>query len=83
MAEAGIPDQESDTLTGIVAPAGTPKEIVDRWRKEIVKIVALPEVKQRLRKLGFAPSPTRRRNSATRIKSEIRSGTRLQTPISG
>ncbi len=31
MAEAGIPDQEADTMTGIVAPAGTPKEIVERW----------------------------------------------------
>ena len=29
-AEAGIPDLESDTLTGIVAPAGTPKDIIDR-----------------------------------------------------
>jgi len=25
----GVPDQESDTLTGVVAPAGTPKEIID------------------------------------------------------
>ena len=40
MAEAGVPDQESDTLTGIVAPAGTPKEIIDRWRIEIAKAVA-------------------------------------------
>ena len=39
-AEAGIPDLESDTLTGIVAPAGTPKEIVDLLYGEIKKIVA-------------------------------------------
>ena len=37
MAEAGVPDQESDTLTGIVVPAGTPKEIVERWQREIVQ----------------------------------------------
>ena len=35
--EAGIPDLESDTLTGIVAPAGTPKEIIDRWRGEVAQ----------------------------------------------
>ena len=54
-AEAGVAGLESDTLTGIVAPAGTPKEIVDRWRNDIVKMVAMPEVKQRLETLGFAP----------------------------
>ena len=34
-AEQGIKDQEADTLTGIVAPAGTPKEIVDLLYREI------------------------------------------------
>ncbi len=70
MAEAGIPDQESDTLTGIVAHAGTPKEIVDRWHREVVRIVALPDIKERLTKLGFdivASSPAQ---FAARIKSE-------------
>ena len=55
MAEAGVPDQESDTLTGIVAPAGTPKEIVERWQREVARIVAMPEINQRLTELGFAP----------------------------
>ena len=46
MGEAGIPDQESDTLTGIVAHAGTPKELIDRWHKEIARIVALPDIQR-------------------------------------
>ena len=75
-AEAGVPDLESDTLTGIVAPAGTPKEIVDRWRNEIVRIVALPDVKQRLRKLGFAPVANTPAEFGARIKSEGASGAR-------
>src|SRR5262245_23372860 len=37
MAEAGIPDQESDTLTGIVVPADTPKDIVALLHREIAK----------------------------------------------
>ncbi|WFU13585.1 tripartite tricarboxylate transporter substrate binding protein [Bradyrhizobium sp. CB3481] len=52
-AEQGVKDQEADTLTGIVAPAGTPKEIVDLLYREIAKIVAQPDVKERLTTLGF------------------------------
>ncbi len=70
-AEAGVPGLESDTLTGIVAPAGTPKEIIDRWRTDIVKMVALPEVKQRLEALGFAPVANTPDEFGARIKAEI------------
>jgi tripartite-type tricarboxylate transporter receptor subunit TctC len=70
MAEAGIPDQESDTLTGIVAHAGTPKELIDRWHKEVVRIVALPDIQERLLKLGFDPIANSPAEFATRIKSE-------------
>ena len=45
MAEAGIAGQEAYTLTGILAPAGTPKAIIDLLHREIVKVVAMPEVK--------------------------------------
>ena len=54
-AEAGVRDQESSTLTGIVLPAGTPKEIVERLHQEIVKIGATPEVRDKLTTLGFIP----------------------------
>jgi tripartite-type tricarboxylate transporter receptor subunit TctC len=70
MTEAGIPDQESDTLTGIVAHAGMPKELVDRWHQEIVRIVALPDIQERLLKLGFDPIANSPAEFATRIKSE-------------
>jgi tripartite-type tricarboxylate transporter receptor subunit TctC len=70
-AEAGIPDLESDTLTGIVAPAGTPKDIIDRWRDEIAKAVATAEVKERLETLGFAPVANTPDEFGARIRSEI------------
>jgi len=70
MAEAGIPDLESNTLTGIVVPAGTPKDIIDRWHREIVRIVALPEVNANLRTLGFDPIATSPEEYAERIKTE-------------
>ncbi len=69
-AEAGIPDLESDTLTGIVAPAGTPKDIIDRWRDDIAKAVATAEVKERLETLGFAPVANTPDEFGARIKSE-------------
>jgi tripartite-type tricarboxylate transporter receptor subunit TctC len=70
MAEAGVPDQEADTLTGIVAPAGTPKELIQRWQGQIARIVALPDVKQRLEALGFDPVANMPDEFAARIKSE-------------
>jgi tripartite-type tricarboxylate transporter receptor subunit TctC len=71
MAEAGVPDQESDTLTGIVAPAGTPKEIVERWQREVARIVALPEVNQRLTQLGFSPIANTPDAFGARLKLEF------------
>jgi tripartite-type tricarboxylate transporter receptor subunit TctC len=70
MAEAGVPDQEADTLTGLVAPAGTPKEIVQRWQQEIARIVALPDVKERLEGLGFGPIANTPEQFGERIKNE-------------
>src|SRR6478735_8037135 len=68
---AGLPDLESDTLTGIVAPAGTPKEVIERWHDAIAKMVASPDVKQRLEALGFAPVADTPEQFGARIKAEI------------
>jgi tripartite-type tricarboxylate transporter receptor subunit TctC len=70
-AEQGVKDQEADTLTGIVAPAGTPKEIVELLSREIAKGVARPEVKERLAVLGFKPVANTPDEFAARIKVEM------------
>lgn len=70
-AEQGVKDQEADTLTGIVAPARTPKEIVDLLAREIAKAVAQPEVRKRLVTLGFRPVANTPDEFASRIKLEI------------
>jgi tripartite-type tricarboxylate transporter receptor subunit TctC len=59
IAEAGFPGQEADTLLGVLAPAGTPKEIIDLLHREIVRTVALPDVKEHLDAIGFVPVGTR------------------------
>jgi tripartite-type tricarboxylate transporter receptor subunit TctC len=48
MAEAGVPDFVSGTWAGIIAPAGTPKEIVDRVSAEAKKALADPALQEKL-----------------------------------
>jgi tripartite-type tricarboxylate transporter receptor subunit TctC len=70
-AEQGIKDQEADTLTGIVAPVGTPKEIVELLSREIAKAAAQPDVRQRLAALGFNPVANTPDEFGARIKVEM------------
>ncbi len=70
-AEQGVKDQDADTLTGIVAPAGTPKEIVDLLYREIARAVAQPDVKERLTALGFKPVANTPDQFGARIRLEI------------
>ncbi|HEX9464899.1 MAG TPA: tripartite tricarboxylate transporter substrate binding protein [Alphaproteobacteria bacterium] len=55
MAEAGVPGYEMIGWNGIVAVKGTPPEIVDRLHSEVVKILRMPEVRERLATLGAEP----------------------------
>ena len=71
MSEAGVPDQEADTLTGILVPAGTPKEVVDTLYREIRKLVTLPDVNEKLKTLGFVPIANTPEEFAARINVEI------------
>ena len=69
--EAGVPDLESDTLTGLLAPAGTPPEIVAILQREAAKMVAQPDVKEKLDTLGFVPVANTSAEFAARIKTEL------------
>ena len=71
MAESGVADQEADTLTGIIAPAGTPREIVDKLYREIKRVVALPDVQEKLGAVGFQPVVNTPDEFAARIKLEL------------
>jgi tripartite-type tricarboxylate transporter receptor subunit TctC len=69
--EEGVPGLESDTLTGILAPAGTPKAVIDKWNAAIVKMAADPETRKKLETLGFVPVANSPDQFAERIKSEM------------
>lgn len=58
MAEAGVPDFVSGTWSGIIAPAGTPKEIVDRVAAEAKKALTDPDLKKKLDDQGIVPMGT-------------------------
>jgi tripartite-type tricarboxylate transporter receptor subunit TctC len=71
MEESGISGQESDALTGVVVPAGTPREIIDLLYREIAKAFVQPDVKERLATLGFQPVANTPEDYAAYIRTEI------------
>jgi tripartite-type tricarboxylate transporter receptor subunit TctC len=71
LAEAGAPDQESEIILGMLVPAGTAASIIERLHHEIVRIVALPDVRERLTTLGFQPIASTPGEFAERIKQEV------------
>jgi tripartite-type tricarboxylate transporter receptor subunit TctC len=68
---AGSAGLDAETLLLVLAPKGTPKEIVNLLHGQLLKIIALPEVEERFRTLGFSAVGTTPDQSATRIKSEL------------
>lgn len=71
MDESGVRDQQSELIIGVLVPAATPKPIVDLLQRQIARIVALPDVKERLDALGFAPVASTPEAYATQIKADI------------
>lgn len=71
IAEAGVPGYSSSAWFGLVAPAGTPKSIVDKLATEQQRILKLPDVNDRLSNLGAEPVGDRPEQFAAHIKGEI------------
>jgi len=71
MTEAGLPGQETETVLLALVPAGTPKDVVNRLNREIVEIIATPEVREKFDTLGFAPVGTTPEETSARIKAEL------------
>jgi tripartite-type tricarboxylate transporter receptor subunit TctC len=70
MSEAGYPDVEGVSWFAVAVPGGTPKEIVALLNREIVKIMALPEIKERLATLGFDPIASSPEEFGARIRAD-------------
>lgn len=70
VAEAGLPGAESVAWYGIVAPAGTPPEILTRLSNEISKAVHTPEVQEKFKNLGIAAGTESRQEFGKRMTTE-------------
>jgi len=71
MAESGLPGYDVSTWYGLLVPAGTPKEIVARLNAEVVRILNLPELKERLRSQGADVIPSTPDQFAAHIRQEM------------
>jgi tripartite-type tricarboxylate transporter receptor subunit TctC len=70
IAESGYPGYEVIGWFGMVAPAGTPVPIVDRLNRETVKIMALPDIRDKLYAIGIVPLTDTPAEFAELIKTE-------------
>ena len=71
LAEAGLPNAEAETFQALFAPAGTPKEIVDRLAKDTVEILRRPDVQARLQSAGLGLVAFGPEALATRVARDV------------
>ena len=70
MIEAGVPGYQAGTWYGILAPAGTPSAIVARLNAELLKIIAMPEIKTQFAVQGIEPVGGRPDQFGTLIRDD-------------
>jgi tripartite-type tricarboxylate transporter receptor subunit TctC len=71
VAEAGVPGYEASTWAGVLAPAGTSKPIIRKLHGEFMRILQLPEIKERLVALEFEPVGNTPEEFGTYIQKEL------------
>ncbi len=69
--EAGYQNADFPIWIGLLAPAQTPREIIDRLNAETIKALKVPSVLERLQKTGVTPLPMTPAEFDARIRSEI------------
>jgi tripartite-type tricarboxylate transporter receptor subunit TctC len=71
IAEGVVPGFEVNDWHGVIAPAGTPKEIVNRLNDEINRALTLPEVRTRLSNIGAEPAGGPPEKMAELVRAEL------------
>jgi tripartite-type tricarboxylate transporter receptor subunit TctC len=69
--ESGVPNFEVNSWYGICAPAGVPAPILDKLNTDIITVLRMPEVEQRLKELVIPPTPTTRDEFDKFMRAEI------------
>jgi len=75
--EAGFPQLVSDTMSAVLLPAGTPATIVDRLYRETARIMAAPEIRERLLAIGVEPLANTPAEFAEYLRVEIPKWTKV------
>jgi tripartite-type tricarboxylate transporter receptor subunit TctC len=70
VAEEGFPGFEAATWSGLLAPAGTPREIIDRLYRECVRIIAQPDIREKIIAMGNEPVGNTPEQFALEIKND-------------
>lgn len=71
VAESGLPGYEATNSHGVLAPAGTPREVVAKLHTEIVRVLNLPDVRERLTGIGAEPVGNTPEQFGGYLRSEI------------
>ena len=71
MAESGVPDMDAEFWSGLFAPAGIPPAIAKRLEDETIRIVKLPDVRERMAALEVVPEGTSSADFTHRIQKEL------------
>jgi tripartite-type tricarboxylate transporter receptor subunit TctC len=71
VAESGLPGYEVTTAYGMAAPAKTPRPILDRLHAELMKVLASPDIRERLQGLGAEPAGNTPEQYTAFMQSEI------------
>ena len=70
VAESGVPGYEYSTWYGLLAPAGTPRAIVNRLNQATVKVLNLPETRQKYENQGVDAIPSTVAQYSAHLKAE-------------
>lgn len=71
VAESGLPGYEAAIWYGVLAPAGTPRDIITRLNAELHKALAAPDLRAKLTEQGFAITPSTPEEFGSKITAEL------------
>ncbi len=77
IAESGLPNYSFETWFMVIAPADTPKPVLDKLSASLNQALASPALKERMVREGFDPTPTTPAQARTRLEKELQQWARL------
>ena len=72
VAESGFPGYDVNTFTGFFLPARTPKAVVDTFREAVIKVLAMPDIRDKLVSLGYEQADTAKEDFSRIASDELK-----------